>query len=616
MFSFSRLKVIAFILLFIIAVILFSFTSTEVSNYVPLSKRFEAYNKEFNLAVISLNNTANAFKRNEISIDSLKNEVNKTRLAYKKIEFYLAFYHNEYVNAHINGAPLLGIERTGTLPEITKPEGLQVLDELIYSDDAEKERNQISYLTTKLRNSYGLLYESLKTQNVFNNSEITAMRLELVRIFTLGLTGFDTPGSLNVLQETETALQAMLGFLEDNQQRNKKSAVAIDLFKEAIVYLKQPVSFNDFDRLTFFKQYLDPLYKELGKLQSKHKNPDFLKYTSAWNTESVSIFSNDFLNPYYFTQIKKEENSPEMTALGKQLFYDPVLSNNEKISCASCHNPAKAFTDGEQKSLSNVQGKTVLRNAPTLVNAVYADRYFYDLRAFTLEQQAEHVIFNSAEFNTSYSSILKKLNEKEAYKKQFKTVFKEEELTRENLSKALASYVISLSSFNSSFDKYVRGETSSIDAEIKDGFNLFMGKANCATCHFAPTFSGLVPPFYSESESEILGVLENPNAQNIKLDLDEGRIANQITSESAWIYEKSFKTTTVRNAELTAPYFHNGAYKTLEEVIDFYNDGGGEGLGLIVKNQTLPPDPLDLSDYEKTALIAFMRSLTDVSSLK
>tara|TARA_R110002050_G_C8962369_1_gene514586 strand:+ start:249 stop:2102 length:1854 start_codon:yes stop_codon:yes gene_type:complete len=617
MFSQSKFKIITCLLFCIITFTIVSFASkTKTSNYINLSKRFDTYTKAFNLAVISLNNTANTFKKSNISVDSLKNEVSKTRLAYKKIEFYLAFYHNDYVNSHINGAPLLGIERTGTLPEITKPEGLQVLDELVYSNDAEKERNQISYLTTKLRNSYGLLYESLKTKNTFNDSEIVAMRLELVRIFTLGLTGFDTPGSLNALQEAETALQAMLGFLEDNQQRNKKYAVEIGLFKEAIIYLKLPVSFNDFDRLIFLKKYLDPLYKELGRLQSKTNNTEALKYTSAWNTESVSIFSNNFLNPYYFTEIKKEENSPEMTALGKQLFYDPVLSNNEKISCASCHNPAKAFTDGAQKSLSNIQGKTVLRNAPTLINAVYADRYFYDLRAFTLEQQAEHVIFNSAEFNTSYSSILKKLNEKEVYKKQFKTLFKKEALTRENLSKALASYVLSLSSFNSPFDKYVRAETSSIDAEIKDGFNLFMGKANCATCHFAPTFSGLVPPFYSESESEILGVLKHPNAQNIKLDLDEGRIANQITSESAWIYEKSFKTTTVRNVELTAPYFHNGAYKTLEEVIDFYNDGGGEGLGLTVKNQTLPPDPLDLSDYEKTALIAFMKSLTDVSSLK
>jgi cytochrome c peroxidase len=138
-----------------------------------------------------------------------------------------------------------------------------------------------------------------------------------------------------------------------------------------------------------------------------------------------------------------------------------------------------------------------------------------------------------------------------------------------------------------------------------------MGKANCATCHFAPTFSGLVPPFYTENESEILGVFGSPNI--ISLDEDEGRSNNQIKSEKAWIYEKSFKTTTVRNVELTSPYFHNGAYNTLEEVLDFYNNGGGKGRGIEVQNQTLPEDKLDLSEKEIKELIAFMKSLTDNS---
>ena len=143
-----------------------------------------------------------------------------------------------------------------------------------------------------------------------------------------------------------------------------------------------------------------------------------------------------------------------------------------------------------------------------------------------------------------------------------------------------------------------------------------MGKAACGTCHFAPTFSGLVPPYFAKNESEILGVLENPNAWLKKLDADLGRIDNKIYSEQAWIFERSFKTTTVRNAALTAPYFHNGAYKSLEQVIDFYDHGGGAGLGLEVKNQTLSADSLHLTSYEKSALIAFITSLNDATSYK
>lgn len=446
-------------------------------------------------------------------------------------------------------------------------------------------------------------------------NNIAAMRMQLVRIFTLGLTGFDTPGSLNAIPEAKASFSAMQVFFNENYKNIKpeqKKAINA-LFNSAVAYLDGNTSFDDFDRLEMLRNYIDPLYKKLGELEDKAAT-GFLKNSTGWNPESNSIFSEDFLNPYYFTALKQEEDSKELRALGKELFYDPILSSDGAISCASCHQPDKAFTDAVPRSLSNVQGKTVLRNAPTLLNAVYAARFFYDLRAFTLEQQAEHVIFNPDEFNTAYSAILKKLSEKDKYKTEFKKVFGKGDINREKFSKALASYVLSLNSFNSNFDQYARGESRQLSQEVKNGFNLFMGKAGCATCHFAPTFSGLVPPFYNENESEILGVLETPAAK--KLDSDEGRYNNRVVSEQAWIFEKSFKTTTVRNAGLTAPYFHNGAYQTLEEVVDFYNEGGGQGKGLSVQNQTLPPDTLNLTEQEKKDLIAFIHSLNDTSATK
>ncbi|MFL9836280.1 cytochrome c peroxidase [Flavobacterium sp. ST-75] len=573
------------------------------------------YFSQFNLSLEKLDKTTNDFRYGKTSLDSVQLALKNTRLSYKKVEFFLAFYYAEYIKSHINGAPLMHIEKEGTMPKVVSPEGLQVLDELVFSDEAEAERNQIASLSKTIKMKYAVLYSSITGQEFNNQYNVTAMRQQLIRDFSMGVTGFDTPGSLNGLEEVQSSFQGMLAFFKDNYNGDAvaKSKV-IQLFEEAIAYLNNPVSFEDFDRLTFLKSYIDPLYKKLGELEGT-VNPDYLKYTSGWNPESTSIFAADFLNPYYFTELKKEDDSKELRELGKTLFYDPVVSNEGKLSCASCHNPDKGFTDGVPKSLSNIQGKTVLRNAPTLLNAVYADRYFYDLRAFSLEQQAEHVIFNHDEFNTAYSDILNKLKADKTYADKFKTVFGKNAVTRENFSKALVSYVMSLQSFSSPFDKYIRGEQADIPAEVKRGFNLFAGKANCATCHFMPTFSGLVPPFYNENESEILGVLDDPK-KTPRLDMDMGRNDNKIQSEQAWIYERSFKTTTVRNIEVTGPYFHNGAYSTLEEVIDFYDNGGGEGVGLGVSNQTLSPDALNLTDEEKSDLIAFLKSLTDLSSAR
>lgn len=605
--------IISVTLLLIIVLGSYSFSSTPVYTTPGFISKSSF---EFNEQIGALDKAAGEFKAGKISIDSLQKSVLAARISYKKIEFYLAFHFGEYIKENINGAPLLHIEKEGTRPKVVEPRGLQVLDEMVFADNANEEKAQIAILVKNLKGSYSILFNELDKNKRAGTSGIAAMRIQLVRILSLGITGFDTPGSLNALPEAVASLQGMKDFFSQNYKADDTKGKAImQLFEGGIADLKSNKDFNNFDRLTFIKNYLDPLYKQLGTYKDE-SDPEFMARTTAWNADSKSIFGNDFLNPYYFTNLKKEDDSAELRALGKTLFYDPVVSGDNKMSCATCHNPDKGFSDGVPKSLSNVQGKTVLRNAPTLLNAVFADRYFYDLRAFTLEQQAEHVIFNKDEFNTAYTAILKKLNSNTNYVKKFKSVFGRKEVTRDDFSKALASYVLSLQSFNSDFDKYVRGESTSIAPDVKNGFNLFMGKATCATCHFAPTFSGLVPPFYNENESEILGVLENPKANPLRLDADNGRLGNEVYTEYAWIYEKSFKTTTVRNAALTAPYFHNGAYGSLEEVIDFYNKGGGTGLGFTVKNQTLPPDQLGLTEKETQDLIAFIKSLTDVSSAK
>jgi cytochrome c peroxidase len=572
-------------------------TSSEFESNLALELKNEIDGLELN---------SKAFRENKISIDSLQKVYLDCRKAYKKVEFQLAFQFPEYVSSKINGAPLLHIEKENSRPILANPEGLQVLDELIFSDEIAENKNEIANLAIRLNNTYQNIYKKVSIEPLNSADAILAIRIQLIRIFTLGITGFDTPGSVNAIDDSCHSLIGIKNYIENNSDlmpEKDKNAILIKI-ENTISFLKQS-NFENLDRLALVKNYLDPIYAELLPFQKNQR----LKFTTSWNPNSTSLFDSEFLNPYQFTNLKKEEDSDELRSLGKSLFFDSMLSHDNKMNCATCHQPEKGFADGIPKSVSNKNGITVFRNSPTLLNSAYADRYFYDLRAYTLEQQVEHVIFNKLEFNTSYTEILNKLNSNKTYSTKFKTIFKKKTITREDFTKALASYVLSLKSFNSSFDQYVRGETSKIETSVAKGFNLFTGKANCATCHFSPTFSGLVPPLYVENESEILGVFSKPTSTEI--DEDEGRYNNGILYEKSWIYEKSFKTATIRNANETAPYFHNGAYATLEDVLEFYNQGGGEGMGVSTRNQTLGSDKLNLTTEEKNDIIEFIKSLSD-----
>jgi len=336
------------------------------------------------------------------------------------------------------------------------------------------------------------------------------------------------------------------------------------------------------------------------------------------NYYSRNLFDEAFLNKKYYISYEAAEGVPERLALGKMLFFDPILSENNERSCASCHQPGKAFTDGRAKSIAmNFDGE-IKRNAPTLINSVFADRYFHDLRAERLDMQMEHVVYDAKEFNTNFPEIIEKLNQSEEYQRLFEEAFprsKNNAMTALNITQAIEAYVASLTSFNSHFDQFVKGEIDTISNSIRNGFNIFMGKGACGTCHFAPNFNGSVPPRYIESESEVLGVPTTPDTVNVVLDPDRGRATSGIQKEATEIYLHSFKTPTVRNVALTAPYMHNGVYETLEQVMDFYNRGGGAGMGMELPNQTLPFDNLNLNQKEINDVIAFMEALTDTTGM-
>lgn len=590
-----------------------------VMSFNPVEKGMESESTMINNGLTDFKNKldqlktdTHQFSEDKISLEELQESLKNTRNSFKEIEFYVAYHYPEFTKTHLNAAPLFHIEAAGTTAYTLPPEGLQVLDELIFSDEAAEQKEEIKSITNFLYNSFASFYLSaMKNGLSKGNNKTLPLRIELIRIYSLGVTGFDTPGSLNASEEANHAFSGMKRYINDDPYfKNYTTQKANSILTEGIGYLSKNTDFETFDRIEFYKKYIQPLYEEFGKWDGRS---DDLKEFSGWNVNNKNLFSSDFLNPYFYTLLKKNEDSEDLKKLGKEIFYDQNLSDNGKMSCATCHLPENAFTDLKTKSQSNVEGKTVLRNSPSLYNAVFAKRFFYDLRAFYLEQQAEHVIYNEDEFNTSYESIIRKLKTNKEYKKAFKTAFKNGEVSKENFSKALSSYVASLYSYESDFDQFMRNEKE-ISSDAKEGFNLFMGKANCATCHFAPNFSGLVPPFFNENESEVLGITKKPISQKpLELDIDKGRVNSPVKKENSWIYENSFKTVTVRNIALTKPYFHNGAFNTLEEVLDFYNEGGGEGLGLKLKNQTLAPDKLNLTQKEMKQIIAFLNSLTDIS---
>jgi len=272
--------------------------------------------------------------------------------------------------------------------------------------------------------------------------------------------------------------------------------------------------------------------------------------------------------------------------LGKLLFFDPRLSKDGSISCASCHVPAAGFADPRQFSLG-VGGKQGGRNAPPALNAAFNHVQFWDGRAGSLEEQALGPIQNPIEMAETLDNVVKKLGKVKGYRDRFRAVFGAE-VSAEGVAKAIAAFERTLISTNSAFDRYSAGDKAALPESARRGLDLFQGKARCVLCHNGPNFT--------DNKFHHIGV---PQTGPLKEDL--GRYA--VTKRDA--DRHAFKTPSLRSVALTAPYMHTGALKTLEEVVEFYNKGG----------EALPgKDPfmtaLNLTDQEKKDLVEFMQSLT------
>jgi cytochrome c peroxidase len=281
-----------------------------------------------------------------------------------------------------------------------------------------------------------------------------------------------------------------------------------------------------------------------------------------------------------------EENptTPAKVALGKQLFFDPRLSGDNTMSCATCHLPEKALADGLPLGKGR-GGKSLARNTPSLLNTGFYDSYFWDGRAKSLEEQALGPIESPDEMNQDLDELEAELNAVPGYVEQFQEVFGEKP-NREGIAKALAAFQRTLITGPSPFDRYLAGEKDALSYSAKRGLELFTGEADCVRCHRGPTLSD--GKFYR------LGVASD----------DEGRGA--VTGEDE--DRKKFRTPSLRNVAETGPYMHNGSLKTLTQVVEFYYRG--------VPSTTPDGLPLDIeplvgqSFSDITELVAFLESLT------
>ena len=606
--------------------VLLGFKPNKTSNAVIAENYYHGKLEAFNLSINDLVADVNALDTSAARINTLKKTFAETRLAYKRVEFLMAYLEDEEVEGRINGGPLPSSDYDSMTKKVivTKPRGLQTIEEAIYAEQPYSEKAKLKDLVQKLQVDAREITERQEQYKLDDRLLLEAARLEVVRAATLGVTGFDTPASGNALNETAAGLEsswaAIIGFVTQYEaeisNKTTKKVQITTLLLDAHHYLEQNKDFNTFDRVFFIKNYANPIFSELLDLQIALNIPDapsdYAKRASV-NLKSRNIFAVDFLDKSFFTKLQPNETTNEVVALGRALFFDPILSGNNKRSCASCHNPETAFTDGNRKSIAFDLATTVPRNAPTIINTVFAQRWFADLRSDDMSNQIKQVVENHKEFNSGYANIVKKIKGSATYRNWFKRALREN-VTEASVNKAIIAYEQSLIALSSPFDKYMRGETADIDPAVIRGFNLFSGAGKCATCHFAPTFSGLVPPHFHDSETEVLGVPLADQENGSVIDTDEGRYANKIPADRAEFMKYAFKTPTLRNVNITAPYMHNGVFKTLDDVMVFYNRGGGAALGIDLPNQTLSKEPIRLSSGERDDVIAFMKALTDTTA--
>lgn len=388
------------------------------------------------------------------------------------------------------------------------------------------------------------------------------------------------------------------------------------------------------EKITYSVPIKTAEFYSAGDNKSHYEHKDYQTHSIALSDrigQATDLLKTIKKPPLGLPAVPIPANNPISTAkinLGRELFYDRRLSLNHTFSCAVCHIPEQGFTNNEMATAVGIEGRTVGRNAPTLYNIGYAHALFHDSREDTLEQQVWSPLLAHNEMaNSSIGTVINTINHSDNYKELFNKVFGKPP-TMETVGMAIASYERSLNSANSPFDKwYYAKDNTALSLDAQRGFQLFIGKAGCVQCHSINKNYALFTDHQNHNtgigyaEAMILPKLAHYAKQKIQVSAgvfievdakliqsvaeiktnDLGRYEITQNPQDRWYY----KTPSLRNINLTAPYMHNGRLQTLKQVVEFYNQGGiaNEGLDNRIK-------PLNLSAREVDDIVAFLQALT------
>ena len=307
---------------------------------------------------------------------------------------------------------------------------------------------------------------------------------------------------------------------------------------------------------------------------------------AAASTSAASASASPWIITQNITAPADNVLNADRIALGQLLFFDPRLSGKGTISCASCHNPALGWADGLPRAVG-FDMKPLARATPTLVNVGLNKLQMWDGRKPTLEEQALGPLLAADEQNMPPERLEATLQGIPGYAPLFARAYPNEGITAATFARAVASFERTLISGDSPFDRWQQGDAQAVDDSAKRGFELFVGKAKCSLCHQQPNFN--------DDGFHNIGLATNGEP------LDMGRFAHRKVA----VLRGAFKTPTLRDIELTAPYMHNGLYQTLEQVVDHYDRGAD-----VKDNLDRNIFPLDLNPQEKADVVAFMKTLT------
>lgn len=621
----------------IICFIFFSYSFKSTEEEKPYTMYYILSLADFNVRMDDLKNEIKEGNlSNQSVILDIKRRIYKCRYFLKGLDFWWRYYE-PIAYKKING-PLLVEWENEVFEKHEKPykrEGFGLSLALIYLDEKNITKDSLLHL----------IEPAIKTIEVFSSDSIIqhletpasfffCNRLFLLNLAAIYTTGFECPEDEWILPELNFMLLSVEAIYKRYSLQYPDLNLPqeyLDLFHEMSLFVQQKVQQNykyvnpligvaqpkdtvsSFDHFTWIQKYVNPLYKMNQTVISKNHLVSLSYIDYSMNSKNRSIFDKSLYHAQntqgIFIRVKDSTAIYEMIKLGKLLFYDPILSENNKRSCASCHKPTQYFTDTSVTTSLEYDGFARLpRNTPTLINSEFNHLILLDGKHITLQDQLQDVITNPKELAMKREDLVAKVISCPDYKKAFKSFLKytptEQKITPEHIVSVISMYVSTLSQYEAPFDQMMNG-TLPVNDEVQAGFNLFMGKAKCGTCHFVPLFNGVKPP-YTNSEFEVLGVPSDTTFHMISS--DEGRFVINPAYET----KHAFRTGSIRNSSFTKPYMHNGVFNTMDEVIEFYNAGGGNGKGLIIENQTLSSDSLKLTVLEKKQLITFIQSLDEM----